>query len=225
MVSELRWILSLCWGPRITCWCGEPPHTHTRRHTHTCWNWAQKPCWRKHTPKHLGAHRNLCSLVSVWPSAPSPRPPEPLPSSSLSLNPESTSSYQSFCLLHSQAPPDALHSLSSFLTSLSQLIQSCCQPFSPLRPILARSTITPQIAKPAECLSVLIWFDLSVIFSVINHPLLDGPTFYQNIRTSLCSPCFNLFIILASWDFPGSSMVKTTRFQCKGCRMDPWSGN
>lgn len=135
---------------------GSPPTANTHTHAHMCWNWAQKPCWRKRTPKRLGAHRNVSSLFSVRPSAPSPIPPEPLPSSSLSLNPESTSRYQPFCLLHSQAPPDDLHSLSSFLTSLSQPIQSRCQPFSPLRPILARSTITPQIAKPAERLSVLI---------------------------------------------------------------------
>ena len=26
-------------------------------------------------------------------------------------------------------------------------------------------------------------------------------------------------------DFPGSPVVKTQHFQCRGCRFDPWSGN
>ena len=28
-----------------------------------------------------------------------------------------------------------------------------------------------------------------------------------------------------SWDSPGSPVVKTLRFYCKGCRLDPWSGH
>ena len=28
-----------------------------------------------------------------------------------------------------------------------------------------------------------------------------------------------------NWDFPGGPMVKTLRFQCRGCGFDPWSGN
>ena len=28
-----------------------------------------------------------------------------------------------------------------------------------------------------------------------------------------------------SWDFPGSPVVKTLRFQCRGREFDSWSGN
>ena len=28
-----------------------------------------------------------------------------------------------------------------------------------------------------------------------------------------------------SWDFPGGPVVKTTHSQCRGPRLDPWSGN
>ena len=28
-----------------------------------------------------------------------------------------------------------------------------------------------------------------------------------------------------NWDFPGSPVVKTPCFQCRGCGFDPWSGN
>ena len=27
------------------------------------------------------------------------------------------------------------------------------------------------------------------------------------------------------WDFPGSPVVKTPSFQCKGCEFSPWLGN
>ena len=164
MVSELSWIPSHCWGPRIACWCGEAPPTHTHM-------LELGPDTMLEEARAQARKSGLVGLSVAL--SPSPIPPGPLPSASPSLNPESTASYQPFC----QAPPDDLHSLSSFLTSLSQPIQSRCQPFSPLRTILARCTTMSQIAEPAECLSVLIWPDFSVIFSVIDHPLLVGPAF------------------------------------------------
>lgn len=36
-MSELSCICSHCWGPRITCWCGEhPPRPPTHTHMRTC---------------------------------------------------------------------------------------------------------------------------------------------------------------------------------------------
>ena len=176
MVSELSWIPSHSGVQESLVGVGRPPPTHTHVLELGPETLLEEACTQAQKSGLLGLSVAL---------SPSPIPPGPLPSASLSLNPECTASYQPFCLLHSQAPPDDLHSLSSFLTSLSQPIQSRCQPFSPLRTILARCTTMSQIAEPAECLSVLIWPDFSVIFSVIDHPLLVGPAFYDITLFSL----------------------------------------
>ena len=44
-------------------------------------------------------------------------------------------------------------------------------------------------------------------------------------KSRTVSPLLHFCCEVCSWDFPGSPVVKTPCFHCRGCRFNPWSGN
>ena len=114
---------------------------------------------------------------------------------------------------------------------------------------LKKLPITPSLARISEQKKLIQHPDLGTFTYIClpcvqSHPVsVPLPVGFPQLTLSqpLCPPCQMLLFSASSsssgkpslklkslchlWDFPGSPVVKTLCFQCKGLRFDPWLGN